>query len=227
MQEPRIPLAREGYPFIGLFAFLTLICAVSGHGMATLLLAALTIFTLYFFRDPDRILPTGDDVIICPADGRVIQIDKEFDDSFLGEQAYKVSIFMSIFDVHVNRLPFSGTVRKIQYFPGKFYSANTSRGSLENEKCSLVIDTDIGRSYAVAQVAGLVARRIVCWAEPGDTIARGQRYGLIRFGSRVDLYLPMQVQLEVTVGQKVKAGETALGYFYTDNAGQSESAGDA
>lgn len=209
-----MPVAREGYPFIGLFAFLTLVSAVSGCGMTTLLLTGLTVFTLYFFRDPDRILPQGDDVLVCPADGRVIQIDKEFDDSFLGEQVYKVSIFMSVFDVHVNRLPFAGKVRKIQYFPGKFYSANTSRGGLENEKCALVIDAEGGSSFAVVQVAGLVARRIVCWAEPGDTLGRGQRYGLIRFGSRVDLYLPQQVQLEISVGQKVKAGETVLGYFY-------------
>lgn len=188
----------------------------------TLLLAALAAFSLYFFRDPERILPQGEDVLLCPADGRVIKVDKEYDDNFLGEQVYKVSIFMSVFDVHVNRLPFAGTVRKIQYFPGKFYSANTSRGSLENEKCSMVMDTEKGLSYAVVQVAGLVARRIVCWAEPGDTLVRGRRYGLIRFGSRVDLYLPLQVQLEVSVGQKVKAGETVLGYFYVDNAGPSE-----
>lgn len=188
----------------------------------TLLLAALAAFSLYFFRDPERILPQGEDVLLCPADGRVIKIDKEYDDNFLGEQVYKVSIFMSVFDVHVNRLPFAGTVRKIQYFPGKFYSANTSRGSLENEKCSMVMDTEKGLSYAVVQVAGLVARRIVCWAEPGDTLVRGRRYGLIRFGSRVDLYLPLQVQLEVSVGQKVKAGETVLGYFYVDNAGPTE-----
>lgn len=227
MHEQRIPVAREGYPFIGLFAFLALLSAVAGWGLTTILLAALTVFALYFFRDPERVLPQGEDVLVCPADGRVIQIDKEFDDSFLEEQAYKVSIFMSIFDVHVNRLPFAGTVRKIQYFPGKFYSANTSRGSLENEKCALVLDTDKGMRYAVVQVAGLVARRIVCWAEPGDSIARGRRYGLIRFGSRVDLYLPLQVQIEVAVGQKVKAGETVLGYFYADNTGSPESAKDA
>ncbi len=222
MQEPRIPVAREGYPFIALFAFLALLSAVAGYGMATLLLAALASFSLYFFRDPVRVLPQGDDVILCPADGRVIQIDKEYDDRLLGEQVYKISIFMNVFDVHVNRLPYAGTVRKIEYFPGKFYSANTSRGSLENEKCALVVDAGKGRSYAVVQVAGLVARRIVCWAEPGDTIARGKRYGLIRFGSRVDVYLPMQVQLEVTVGQKVKAGETVLGFFYADDAVHSE-----
>ena len=214
MIEPRVPVAKEGYPFIGLFAFLTLISAVAHCGLTTFLLTVLTGFALYFFRDPERVLPQGDDVLVCPADGRVIQIDKEFDDSFLGEQVCKVSIFMSIFDVHVNRLPFAGTVRKIQYFPGKFYSANTSRGGLENEKCALVIDTAKNGSYAVVQVAGLVARRIICWAEPGDTLGRGLRYGLIRFGSRVDLYLPLQVQLELSVGQKVKAGETVLGYFY-------------
>lgn len=213
MKEPRIPVAREGYPFIGLFSFLALVAALLDAGFMSFVFTALAVFCLYFFRDPDRILPMGDDVIVCPADGRIICIDKEFDDRFLNEQVYKVSIFMSVFDVHVNRLPFAGKIDKISYFPGKFYSANTSRGGLENEKCALTVETERRGSYAVIQVAGLVARRIVCWAEPGDEVARGQRYGLIRFGSRVDILLPQGVQLEVAVGQRVKAGETVLGYY--------------
>ena len=213
MKEPRVPLAREGYPFIALFAFLSLIAALLGAGLTTFVLSALTVFCLYFFRDPDRILPQGEDVIVCPADGRIIQIDREFDDRFINQQVYKVSVFMSIFDVHVNRLPFAGKIAKISYFAGKFYSANTSRGGLENEKCVLTVETERRGNYAVIQVAGLLARRIVCWAEPNDELERGQRYGLIRFGSRVDILLPEGVQLEIAVGQRVKAGETVLGYY--------------
>jgi len=213
MKEHHIPVAREGYPFIGLFSFLALIAALLEAGFPTFVLSGLAVFCLYFFRDPDRVLPQGEDVIVCPADGRVIQVDKEFDDRFLNEQVYKVSIFMSLFDVHMNRLPFAGKITKISYFPGKFYSANTTKGGLENEKCALIVETERRGSYAVIQVAGLLARRIVCWAEPGDEIVRGRRYGLIRFGSRVDILLPQGVQVEVAVGQRVRAGETVLGYY--------------
>ena len=120
---------------------------------------------------------------------------------------------MNIFDVHVNRSPFPGTVAAITYSPGRFYSADSERGALENEFCAVTMSTDAGQRFAVVQVAGLIARRIVCWAEQGDALNRGQRFGLIRFGSRVDLYLPLKTQLEIAVGQKVKAGETVLGYL--------------
>jgi len=214
MKEARIPVAMEGWPFICLFAFLALIAAMLHAGLSALVLAALTVFCLYFFRDPERILPEGEELIVCPADGRIIQIDRELDDRFLNDEVYKVSIFMSVFDVHVNRLPFAGKVARVDYFPGKFYSANTSRGGLENEKCALTVETDGHGSYTVIQVAGLIARRIVCWAEPGDAIGRGSRFGLIRFGSRVDVLLPLNVQMEVVVGQQVRAGETVLGTFH-------------
>ncbi len=214
MKTHTIPIAKEGYPFIGLTAFATLIAAVISFKCTAIIGLLLTGFVVYFFRDPDRIIPHDDpDAIISPADGRIIGVNKVFDDKYLNEQVYKVSIFMNVFNVHVNRVPFDGIVSKIIYTPGKFYSADSERATLENETCAILIDSDGDRKFAFVQMAGLIARRIVCWAEKNDTVSRGQRCGLIRFGSRVDLYLPESVQLEIAVGQKVKAGESVLGRF--------------
>jgi phosphatidylserine decarboxylase len=213
MKEPRIPVAAEGYPFIGLAALVTLVLAILGYSLLALVSLALTSFILYFFRDPERVAPEEDDVVVSPADGKVILIEKIFDDQFVKEHVYKISIFMNVFNVHVNRSPLHGTVTQVRYVPGSFLAANTERAALENEHCALTIATAGRQKLAVVQVAGLVARRIVCWATKGDHLARGQRFGLIRFGSRVDLYLPLQIQLEVVTGQKVRAGETVLGYL--------------
>ena len=213
MKETVIPVAREGYPFVAFAAFATLIFALLEYDLIALLLLFLTGFVVYFFRDPERISPDDDDVVVSPADGKVILVEKIFDDRFLNEHVYKISIFMSIFDVHVNRIPFGGEVEKIQYVPGSFYAANTDQGGLANEHCGVVFATKKGFHYAVVQIAGLVARRIICWAEKGDTIERGKRFGLIRFGSRVDIYLPQNLQVEVSSGQRVKAGETVIGYL--------------
>lgn len=213
MKEIRIPIAQEGYPFIAFAAFAALTAAVLGYDLVTLVLLMITAFCLFFFRDPERVVSDEEDVLVAPADGRVILIEKVFDDRFVKEHVYKVSIFMNIFNVHVNRVPFNGTVQKVQYSPGHFYAANTQRGALENEYCALIATIPSDQKMAVVQVAGLVARRIVCWAEKGDNLKKGQRFGLIRFGSRVDLYLPLKVHLEVALGQKVRAGETVLGYL--------------
>lgn len=213
MKTPQIPIAKEGYPFIAFTAFITLILAVLGYDLLALPALALTTFTLYFFRDPERIGPVNDDALISPADGKVIRIEKIIDGQYLLGQVYKVSIFMNLFNVHVNRAPISGTVEKILYSPGKFYSADSDRGAMHNEHCAVLLRSTSGHRMAFVQVAGLIARRIVCWLEAGDQVQRGQRFGLIRFGSRVDLYIPTRTQLEITVGQKVKGGETVLGYL--------------
>ena len=213
MKKPQIPVALEGIPFIAAGAFITLLLAILGYSIATLVAGLVTLFELYFFRDPERVPPTDQDALISPADGKVILVEKVFDDRFINDHVYKVSIFMNVFNVHVNRMPFAGTVENIIYSPGKFYSADSDKGGLENEYCTLVMETEQSKRYAVTQIAGLIARRIVCWAEKGDTIERGQRFGLIRFGSRVDLYLPLKTNLEVSTGQKVKAGETVIGYL--------------
>lgn len=213
MKEQHIPVAREGYPFIGFSAFTTVVFSLLGYDIIAFWTLLLTAFVLYFFRDPSRIIPAAPDVLVSPADGKVILVEKVFDDRFVNEQVYKVSIFMNIFNVHVNRTPFPGKVTAITYSPGRFYSADSDRGALENEFCAVTMSTDTELRFAVVQVAGLIARRIVCWAEEGDSLRRGERFGLIRFGSRVDLYLPLKTQLEVSIGQKVKAGETVLGYL--------------
>ncbi len=212
MKEPQIPVAREGYPFIAFAGFMTLTFAVLEYDLIAFIGLALTGFIVYFFRDPERIGPDDGDIIVAPADGKIIQVEKVFDERFLQEHAYKISIFMSVFDVHVNRLPFSGEVERIIYSPGRFYAANTDQAALENENCAIVVSANNFR-YAVVQVAGLVARRIVCWTDKGDKLERGARFGMIRFGSRVDVFLPQHVQLEVASGKRVKAGETVLGYI--------------
>lgn len=213
MKIPKVPVAKEGVPFIGFSALLSLIFAVLGFDLVSLACLTLTAFVLYFFRDPERVASDDGDAIISPADGKVILIEKVFDERFVKEHVYKISIFMNIFNVHVNRMPFPGKVSKVIYTPGAFYSANTDRSSLGNESCAVIFETDAGKKLAVVQIAGLIARRIVCWATAGDELQKGDRFGLIRFGSRVDLFLPPQTQLEVTKGQKVKAGETVLGYL--------------
>ena len=213
MTTPQIPIAKEGYPFIAFSAFVTLITAVLGYDILALAALALTTFVVCFFRDPERIGPVSEDALISPADGKVILIEKIIDDQYLLGQVYKISIFMNVFNVHVNRVPVSGTVEKIIYTPGKFYSADSDRGGLHNEHCATILQSARGHRLAFVQVAGLIARRIVCWLEVDDQVLRGQRFGLIRFGSRVDLYIPTQTQLEIAVGQKVKGGETILGYL--------------
>jgi phosphatidylserine decarboxylase len=213
MKIAQIPVAREGYPFIIFIAFVTFIFALLEYDLIAVITLFLTGFVVYFFRDPERISPDDEDVVVAPADGKIILVEKIFDDRFVNEHVYKVSIFMSIFDVHVNRIPFAGEVEKIQYSPGSFYAANTDQGGLANENCGVILTTKKDFKYAVVQVAGLLARRIVCWIEKGDTIDRGRRFGMIRFGSRVDLYLPQNIQLEVSSGQRAKAGETVIGYL--------------
>jgi phosphatidylserine decarboxylase len=211
MISPKVPIAKEGYPFIGSASFVTMICAILGHDRLTAIFFIATFFILYFFRDPERFTPKESHALISPADGKIILIEKIFDDRFFHEYVHKVSIFMNIFNVHVNRIPVDGTVDQITYTPGMFYSADTDRGGLRNENCAAVITCESGRKIAVVQVAGLIARRIVCWLEPGDRVQQGERFGIIRFGSRVDLYIPGSVDFSVERGQNVKAGETVLG----------------
>ena len=210
MQTPELPIAKEGFPFILFCGFVTLICSILGYEIAALAGLLVTTFVTYFFRDPSRIPPEDENAVVCPADGKVILIDEIFDDRFLQQQVIKISIFMNVFNVHVNRIPYPGVVERILFKPGKFYSADKDKAALQNEYCAMIIATQSGQQYGMVQVAGLIARRIVCWAKKGDPVTTGQRYGLIRFGSRVDLYLPTGTNVEVEKGRKVKAGETIL-----------------
>lgn len=213
MKTPKIPVAKEGYPFIFFAAFTTLIVTLISCSWAAYVGLAITAFVLYFFRDPERFIADKEHIIVCPADGKVIAIEKVYDDEFLQEGAYKISIFMNIFNVHVNRIPFSGRISRILYSPGTFYSADSERGALHNEKCTTIVENDSGVKIAFVQVAGLIARRIVNWLEIGDVVTKGERFGLIRFGSRVDIYVPTDIALAVEKGMKVRAGETIIGYF--------------
>ncbi|WP_245809336.1 phosphatidylserine decarboxylase family protein [Desulfamplus magnetovallimortis] len=174
---------------------------------------ALTLFVCWFFRDPEREIPDDPEAIVSPADGRVIIVEKVESSEFIDEPVIKLSIFMNVFNVHVNRIPFSGEVQKVVYIPGKFVNASFDKASEDNERNALVIKTDSGLCYGVVQIAGLIARRIVCSVKTGDLMLKGKRYGMICFGSRLDLYLPLETRVEVNVGEKVKAGSTVLGYF--------------
>lgn len=213
MKKPRVPIAVEGYPFIIFCAYVTLILGLLELTVAAICGILVTGFVTWFFRDPERIVPDDPNTLVSPADGKVIIVEKIFDDRFTQKEVHKISIFMNVFNVHVNRVPFSGNVGQITLKPGKFYSADTDRGALHNEYCAMTLTTEANLTYTVVQVAGLIARRIICWAEKKDCLRTGERYGLIRFGSRVDLYLPLEVSINVSKGQKVRAGETALGQF--------------
>jgi len=176
-------------------------------------LLLLLVFTLYFFRDPDRKSPAGENLVIAPADGKVIQVQPCLEERFLQGPAIKVSVFMSLFNVHVNRSPLSGRIVDSSYSSGKFLRADLDRASAANEQNALLVETAEGTRLLVVQIAGLIARRIVCWVKKGDSVVRGQRFGLIRFGSRLDIYLPRDTQLQVRVGQKALAGQTILGHL--------------
>ncbi len=199
-------------PFILTGILLTVLFSVFGWHIPTFFLGFMTIFVIYFFRDPGRTCSCPEDEVVAPADGRIVKIQEIEDETNpLGEPAILVSIFMNLFNVHVNRVPVSGTIEKVDYHPGKFFSANLDKASLLNERNCLILETRTSRRIAVTQIAGLVARRIVCWAGKGDRFETGQRFGLIRFGSRLDVHLPKNSEVTVRMGQKVKAGQTVIG----------------
>jgi phosphatidylserine decarboxylase len=204
-----IKLAPEGYPFILGFLILTVLVAVVMPWGATVPFA-LALFMAYFFRDPERHAPEGENVVVSPADGKVILIQNVYEEKFLKSDALEVSIFMSPLNVHVNRAPCDGNVQTVVHTPGKFLSAFKHEASLQNENIAMLLDTKYGK-VLVRQVAGFLARRAVCRVKPGDSLRKGERYGIIKFSSRLDLYLPKSAQLKVKLGDKVKAGETVIG----------------
>lgn len=213
MRNQNQPVAAEGYPFIALFAFVTLILALLGWAILTILSLALTLFCIYFFRNPERHAPPDPDAVVSPADGKVVFVGTVREDRCLKGEAIKVSIFMSVFNVHVNRVPYSGKVLDIFYNKGEFFNAALDKASLENEQAGILLETEQGRPLLFVQIAGLIARRIVSYPKIGDFLERGRRYGLIRFGSRVDVYLPLDAEVAVRVGDRTVAGESVLGYM--------------
>lgn len=213
MKKQSIPVAAEGYPFIFYSAFLTLTCALLGYQLITLVLLAVTTFILMFFRDPERTVPEIDRGVVSPADGKIIFAETTTDIRFSDHEVVKISIFMNVFNVHVNRIPFPGTISSVQHVPGAFLAADSEKAHLNNEYCAVKIVTIDQREITMVQIAGLVARRIICRLEKDDRVSRGDRFGLIRFGSRVDIFLPGQSNLAVKVGDRVRAGESLLAYL--------------
>jgi phosphatidylserine decarboxylase len=205
------PIAREGYPFILGSAFATAIVAILGLYVLALFFLAFTFFVCFFFRDPERAIPEEERVVVSPADGKVLEVGVVQEDDFAAGKILKISIFMSIFNVHVNRIPFNGKVTDVTYYPGKFFSANLDKASRDNERNAVTLEINRGRKLIVIQVAGLIARRIICKTLKGDRLSRGERFGMICFGSRLDVYLPPDTVPAVSVGDKVLAGTSILG----------------
>lgn len=211
MQNRNQLIVREGYPFIALFGFITLVFALLGWAILTLLLLFLTLFSTYFFRNPERVIPTGEDLVIAPADGKIIFVGEVEEERYFKEKVMKISIFMSVFNVHVNRVPCDGKVVDMYYNKGSFVNASYDKASESNEQSGILLETESGSKILFVQIAGLIARRIVTYPVIGDLLQRGTRYGLIRFGSRVDIYLPKNADVAVTLGEHTVAGETVLG----------------
>ena len=206
------PMHPEGRKFVAIFAAITLVLFIIAEPLGWLGVGA-TVWCYYFFRDPERVTPKGDNLVISPADGIVSLIDPAVPPAELGmpdTPLTRVSVFMNVFNCHVNRAPVAGEITEIAYRPGKFFNASLDKASEDNERNSLRIKMADGREVAAVQIAGLVARRIVCFTKKGAHTQAGQRFGLIRFGSRVDVYLPEGVTPRVSIGQTMVAGETVL-----------------
>jgi phosphatidylserine decarboxylase len=210
MKNYGIPVAAEGWPFILPLAAVTILFFLLGWRSPGFVLLVLTVFVLFFFRDPERVVPGGKGVVVSPADGRVIVVKDIYEPDYLKQDVKQISIFLSVFNVHVNRVPSAGTVEVVKYNPGKFLVASVDKASTDNEQTAMMI-SDGKNKILVKQIAGLIARRIVCYARPGDTVKAGERYGLIRFGSRVDLFLPRTAEVKVKVGDRIKGGRDIVG----------------
>ncbi len=206
-----LQFAKEGYPFIFSFAFITVLLAVFRFQWIAVAALILTLFMLFFFRDPDRETIKDRDAFHSPADGKVIFIGKGREDELLNDSAMKISIFMSPLDVHVNRVPCDGVVKGVKHYPGKFISAFKDDASRYNEHITMLFECEQYGDIVLKQIAGAVARRAVCRVKPGDSLKQGQRYGIIKFSSRVDIFLPLDTDIKVQLNDKVKAGETVLG----------------
>ncbi len=209
MRPASIGITAEGYPVIFLCALSALVFGCTGWWPVAIIFLFLTWFACHFFRDPERVVPHESDVAVSPADGRIIRIDTR-KDPISGEDRICVCVFMNVFSVHVNRTPVAGAIEDIRYLPGKYFNAAWDKAAEENERCAYAIRDGEGHVWTMVQIAGLIARRIVCRVHVGDTLAKGERYGMIRFGSRVDLYIPEEYTTVVTVGDTVFAGQSVV-----------------
>lgn len=214
------PVHREGYPFIGIFAAVTLVLFLIWQPLGWIGVI-LTVWCYYFFRDPERHTPQREGLLVSPADGVISLIEPSVPPAELGmgdEALTRVSVFMNVFNCHVNRTPIAGKISAVSYRPGKFLNASLDKASVDNERNSVAVELNDGRKIAVVQIAGLVARRIVCDVKPGDVLETGERFGMIRFGSRLDVYLPDGVHPLVSLGQTMVSGETVLADLQSQEA---------
>lgn len=205
-------LAREGWPHVLIVGGAALAVHYAGGALFAAPLWVALVFVVQFFRDPPRAIPAAPGLVVGPADGRVIGVG-EVDDPYLKRRAKRISVFMNVFNVHANRMPVAGRVMEAWYHKGGFLNAALDKASEANERNALWIRTDEGRDVVVVQVAGLIARRILCYVRPNERVERGQRYGFIRFGSRVDVYLPTEAHTRATLGDRVKGGSDILARF--------------
>lgn len=206
----KLPIAKEGYPFIVPLGLLAVIFAFTPIAWLSCVFGLLFLFCANFFRDPEREIPMDPKAVVSPADGKVVEIVTE-ESPHIGEPFTRISIFLNVFNVHVNRMPVEGRIEKSEYTPGKFLAAFNHKASRDNEQQLLLIQSDDGPKILVKQIAGLIARRIVCYAKTGERFMRGERFGMIRFGSRADVFVPLDTELRVTVGDKVSGGSSILG----------------
>ena len=208
MMYPHPIIAKEGWLYLVVIGVLAFVVHRYAGFFRSWPLWLFFIFTLQFFRDPQRIAPLGKDLVLSPVDGRIVVVEKAHD-PYANRDALKISVFMNVFNVHSNRSAVNGLIKQVTYFPGKFFNASIDKASTENERNAVVIDAN-GKTITLVQIAGLIARRILCYIHINDRVKRGERYGFIRFGSRVDVYLPLDAEPLVSVGEKVFATNTAL-----------------
>ncbi|MCI0454091.1 MAG: phosphatidylserine decarboxylase family protein [Candidatus Dadabacteria bacterium] len=213
MKKPKSKITVEGFTYIGITGLLAWLTALFGFETLSIILAVITIFIIYFFRDPERIPPQEQYAMVSPADGKVVDIDNALEENFLDREMKRIGIFLSITDCHVNRFPVTGRVLNTKHTPGKFFIADLKRSSKENERLATLIETDDKQEIVIVQVAGFIARRIVSYVSVGDLLQKGDRFGMIKFGSRVDIYIPLTCEVLISVGDKVRGGETILGWL--------------
>lgn len=209
MNYPHPLIAREGWPFLAVTAVIALALQSFDLTFLSVLVWIFFLFELQFFRDPPRYIPSQANAIVSPADGRIVAVER-VEDPYAQRESLKISVFMNVFNVHSNRISMGGEIKKVAYFPGLFVNADLDKASTDNERNAVIIQTESGATVTLVQVAGLIARRILCYAKPGDKVEKGQRYGFIRFGSRVDVYLPPDSVPKVAIGDKVSASSTIL-----------------
>lgn len=209
MNYPHPIIAREGWPILGGALLISIVIHIFLGIVWAWPFWLFAVFTVQFFRDPARTIPQQSGVILSPADGRVVAVQRAHD-PYVGREALKISIFMNVFNVHSNRIPIDGRVVRLSYFPGKFFNADLDKASMQNERNAMELLTSTGETVTVVQIAGLLARRILCYAKEGQAVQRGQRYGFIRFGSRVDLYLPLNAEPLVSIGEKIYATQSIV-----------------